>query len=221
MSFITRNIPRVGVIDCGCGNYRSLSNALLSLSSIDIIFSSSPSDLSSCTKLILPGVGSFSDALHNLQSKGLTEFLLHSFQKGTPTLGICLGMQLLFQSSSEGSFNRGLGILDGDVCSFYDHPCFDNAQPLLVPHVGWNYVRLIDTSEVSLNLFQGIASDDPFYFTHSFSAPPTSSHALGHTTYGSCTFTSVAHLGSFVGVQFHPELSKQPGLRLLSNFLNI
>ena len=194
--------PRIGVIDYGAGNLRSVSNALRRLG-VDHVISSDRTELEQASKLILPGVGEARSAMNALAGHDLLSWLR---QLPVPFLGICLGMQILYERSTERETDC-LGLLQGTITRF------DTSGMVKVPHMGWNQVQLLDAHP----LFDGITPADFFYFVHSYYAPVT------HETIGRCEhdvpFAAAVALRNYYGVQFHPEKSGRAGLRLLKNFV--
>jgi glutamine amidotransferase len=192
----------IGIIDYGAGNLRSLSNALRTLA-IPHVISSDRTVLGSCGKIILPGVGEAQSAMTALRKFELFDWLQ---RVSVPMLGICLGMQLLYERSTERD-TYGLGIVRGIVERFPGGP---NVK---VPHMGWNDVSHTESHP----LFVGIPSGAQFYFVHSYHAPITED-CIGETEHG-VRFASAVSRGNFFGVQFHPEKSGGTGLHLLRNFV--
>lgn len=190
---------RVGLVSYGAGNVRSVQNALERLD-CSVVVSASPDDLESTDKVIFPGVGEARSAMAYIDERGLAPWLT---QTAKPFLGICLGMQVLFERSTERDTDC-LGVLPGTVERF---------EGVKVPHMGWN--RVFSTTPSPL--FTGIEQGAYFYFAHSYYAPLTPV-SIGSTTYGSM-FASAVHSGNRWGVQFHPEKSGSVGLTLLRNFL--
>ncbi|HAL54991.1 MAG TPA: imidazole glycerol phosphate synthase subunit HisH [Bacteroidetes bacterium] len=191
----------IGIIDYGAGNIRSVGNALDRLG-VEYFISSAISELERAEKLILPGVGEARSAMESLDRSGLIAWL-KTVQ--VPFLGICIGMQILFEHSSERD-TKCLGVVPGSIRRF-------SASQTKVPHMGWNQVTLANES----NLFQGIRSDEFFYFVHSYFAPVTE-HTIGVTAYGG-SFSAAVQKGNYYGVQFHAEKSGNAGLQLLKNFI--
>src|SRR5581483_11230547 len=170
---------------------------------------SDPDQLRAADGLVVPGVGAFPGAMDNLNSRGLAQLIRDEARRGRPLLGICLGMQLLFESSEEHGRTPGLGLLPGQVKSL-------QTGDLRVPHIGWNEVRFERRSSLTARLPAGGC---PFYHVHSFAAhPDESDDVVGTCEYGE-RFTSIVTRGSIHGVQFHPEKSSRYGLRLLANFV--
>ncbi|HUL44678.1 MAG TPA: imidazole glycerol phosphate synthase subunit HisH [Bacteroidota bacterium] len=190
----------IGIVDYEAGNISSVVNALKAL---DLAYrtTSKTVELSQCSGIILPGVGAAPGAMHSLQNNGLVEFL-RSFDR--PLLGICLGMQLLFERSEEGDTSC-LGIIPGCITKLGD-------EAEKIPHMGWNAVDLSNENP----LMKDIPTDSYFYFAHSYVAP------VRETTVATCRcgseFAAIVRKGNFLGVQFHPEKSGRIGLKLLKNF---
>lgn len=193
----------IGIIDYGVGNLRSVAKAV-EYSGYESVITEKASVLDNCSHLILPGVGAFKDAIKKLKDSGLADTLIKSIQKGKPTLGICLGMQLLFESSREDGFHKGLALLEGSVERF--------DISLKVPHIGWNSVDTVREND----LLKGI-DDMNFYFVHSYYLDKNTPSTLGVTDY-EIQFTSCVMRDNLYGVQFHPEKSGDSGLKLLKNF---
>jgi imidazole glycerol-phosphate synthase subunit HisH len=199
---------RIVILDYGMGNLRSVEKALEHVGAVAKI-SYDPSEVRAADGVILPGVGAFPRAMERVRERGLDELIAERREAGVPILGICLGLQLLFDSTTELGGAAGLGLLEGGVAEL-------DADGLKVPHIGWSPVRW----ERESRLTDGIESETPFYFVHSFAPSPTSDELLGSAAYGS-RFACAAERDNVFGVQFHPEKSSAAGLRLLSNFAGI
>jgi imidazole glycerol-phosphate synthase subunit HisH len=199
---------RICILDYGMGNLRSVEKALEHVGAAAEI-SSDPGRARAADGLILPGVGAFPKAMQRVRELGLDELLAERLEAGAPVLGICLGLQLLFESSNELGGGKGLGLLAGEVRELA-------APGLKVPHIGWAPVRW----ERESPLTAGLAAETPFYFVHSFAAEPEPEQLLGSAVYGD-RFACAAQSSSLYGVQFHPEKSSSAGLRLLANFAGI
>jgi glutamine amidotransferase len=198
----------IAVVDYGMGNRRSVEKALEHVG-VRASVTGDPAQLRAAAGLVVPGVGAFPRAMDNLRELGLDELLRERVAAGTPVLGVCLGMQLAFDSSTERGGAAGLGIIAGEVRAL---------QPgrLKLPHIGWNEVRFARS-----RLVEGLPQQCAFYHVHSFApVPARAEDVLGTVEYGS-SFVSAVEKGSFYGVQFHPEKSSAAGLRLLANFARI
>ena len=196
----------IAIIDYGMGNLRSVQKALAFLQ-IESQIVSSPAELCAAapSHVILPGVGAFPDAMARLRESGMDDALRAAVQEGLPLLGICLGMQMLLESSTEGGLHQGLGFLEGEITRF------DISER--VPHVGWNTVR----QARSCPLLEGV-DGQYFYFVHSYCAANPSLPVCGGITEYEKPFTSVVWKDNVFGTQFHPEKSGEAGLTLLRNF---
>ena len=208
----------IGIVDYKMGNLASVINAFKSLG-VDAILESDPSQLHKYDKLILPGVGAFADAMEHLQSNGMDIAVKAYAQSGKPLLGICLGMQLLFESSEEFGTTNGLGLIEGKVIAF-DESKFDHK--LKVPHMGWNelFVQPVGEDPSVCPLFQGLDKDFYLYFVHSFHAVCDDKYAIGKSYYG-YEFVSAVQNKNIYGIQPHPEKSHENGLKIIENFINL
>jgi glutamine amidotransferase len=196
------------ILDYGMGNLRSVEKALEHVGARAAIARDAEA-VRAADGLILPGVGAFPKAMEGVRGFGLDELIVERRDAGVPILGICLGLQLLFDTTTEFGGAEGLGLLPGPVEEL-------DAPGLKVPHIGWSPVRWERPSP----LVEGIDSETPFYHVHSFAPRPQASDLLGSAEYGN-RFASVAERDNVFGVQFHPEKSSAAGLRLLSNFAGI
>ena len=200
----------IQIVDYGMGNLRSVQKAFERLS-VPAQICTSPRDLKGCEKLVLPGVGAFRDAIAELRRQEFVAPIKEHVAAGRPFLGICLGLQLLFDVSYEDGTWQGLGIVAGEV------ERFPETDGLKVPHMGWNRVEPM----AECPLLAGIPRDSYFYFVHSYYVVPRDEGVIaGRTDYGQ-TFTSVLQRGNTFATQFHPEKSQQFGLRLLKNFAEL
>jgi glutamine amidotransferase len=196
----------VGLVDYGSGNLRSVGKAL-EAAGATVPLIRSAAELETLDAVVVPGVGSFGDCARNLRSTGLWEPIKDWIRAGKPYLGICLGYQLLFESSEESPGVEGLGVLPGSVVRF-------PAGPLKVPHMGWN------TLEAPRGpLYQGLGEAPSFYFVHSFHPVPADSAVVSATCVYGASFAASVSAGSLHAVQFHPEKSQAAGLALLRSFL--
>ena len=198
------------IIDYDAGNIKSVEKALLFLGE-NAVITRDREELLSADRVILPGVGSFGDAMEKLHSYELTEVIHEIVHKGTPFLGICLGLQLLFERSDECDGVQGLGLLPGEILRIPDAP------GLKIPHIGWNSLKFPNKGR----LFEGIQEDAYVYFVHSFYLKAADEGIVTATTeYGTLIHASVEKDNIFA-CQFHPEKSSEVGLRILKNFIGI
>jgi glutamine amidotransferase len=203
---------KYGIIDYGMGNIYSLKAAILKVKpEAEIIYSNQATELATCEKYFLPGVGNFKLAMEKIHELGLKETILKEVRgNNKPIMGICLGMQLLFAKGTESGDSDGLGLLDGCVRKF------NESNGLKVPHIGFNEVKV----GANTSVFKGVTHTD-FYFVHSFRVTDTTANGavLSTCQYGE-EFVAAIEDRNVVGVQFHPEKSQSNGLSLLANFLN-
>ncbi|MCK9520978.1 MAG: imidazole glycerol phosphate synthase subunit HisH [Dehalococcoidia bacterium] len=198
---------QVVVVDYGAGNLRSVARAIAHVGASPVV-SADPDDIAAASALVLPGVGAAADTMANLRSRGLVEPILRYIGDGRPFLGVCMGLQALFDWSEEGGGQECLGVLPGRIRHF-------PAGELKVPHMGWNSVDWLRDHPLT----SGIPSGSLFYFVHGFyPSPDDPAIALGETEYG-VRFPSVVARDNVVATQFHPEKSGANGLRLYANFL--
>jgi glutamine amidotransferase len=199
---------RICILDYGVGNLRSVEKAIEHIGASATI-SADPAEVRAADGLILPGVGAFPKAMERIRERGLDQLVVEGRDAGVPILGICLGLQLLFDSTTELGGAAGLGLLPGEVDGL-------DAPGLKIPHIGWSPVRW----EKQSRLTEGLDSETPFYLVHSFAPKPEAADLLGTAAYGA-RFACAAERDNVFGVQFHPEKSSAAGLRLLSNFAGI
>ena len=199
----------IGVIDYGAGNLRSVCNSLKKLS-VDCHVVKAPSDLNKIETMIFPGVGSFGDSSDQLKKQSLFEPIREWIINDRPFLGICIGFQMLFDSSEESPGSEGLGIIPGKVIKFSEQ------TNLKVPHMGWNKVQIKNLNDP---VWQKIDDLTHFYFVHSYFPKPDNPEVSSSTTGYGVDFTSSIRFGNIFGTQFHPEKSQKSGLRLIENFL--
>lgn len=200
------------LIDAGTGNLHSVYHALVSLG-FDIRVTSDPDDLAQVGRVILPGVGAFGHFMEGLHDHHLAEPLVQIAQQGKPFLGICVGMQALFASSSEAGEHQGLGLIPGMVMRFPEIAGYK------VPHTGWNQLWPVDKNLPSL--VEGLKPGDYAYFNHSYYCLPFREDDIAVRTDYGIGFTSMVWSGNLWGVQFHPEKSQRTGLQILHNFMSL
>ena len=202
----------IAVIDYKAGNLTSVVKALRFLDARDVVVTQSPEEVLRAEKIVLPGVGHF-QATQLLKDLGLTEAVREAVAKGTPFLGICVGLQWLYEGSTEALETEGLGHFASQCERF---PAVYEGAELKSPHVGWNSLEGIRPDS---RLLRGVAEGSFVYFTHSWRAPVSADTAAA-TNYGGA-FTSAVERGNVMGVQFHPEKSAETGLRVLRNFVEL
>lgn len=201
----------IGIIDYNMGNLASVYNACHLLDA-KASFVKDPQDLKKFDRIILPGVGAFGDAMEHLNETGMKEAIYEFAKTGKPMIGICLGMQLLFESSEEFGQHEGLGLIDGKVVKFDKSKMHEDTK---IPHMGWNVIKTNDEH----TLFEGL--ENPYlYFVHSYHAVTDEKNVIGKTEYG-YDFVSAVHKENIYGFQPHPEKSHDNGLKILKNFMNI
>ena len=200
----------VAIIDYDAGNIRSVEKAIRYLGK-EVTVTSDPEKILAADRVILPGVGAFGDAMKRLHAMGLVEVIRQVAERGTPFLGICLGLQLLFEKSEESPGVPGLGLLQGEILRLPELP------GLKVPHIGWNSLKYPNPGW----LFRGIPEDSYVYFVHSYYLKAQDEGIVTATTeYGTLVHASVES-GNLFACQFHPEKSSETGLTILENFLSI
>ena len=198
----------ITIIDYGMGNLRSVSKALEHLG-CSYEFCTKGKDLAHATKVILPGVGAFGDAMKELKERGLIGPIGELLNRGAKLMGVCLGLQLFFEKSEENPGVKGLGILKGPVRKF-------RSSNVKIPHMGWNDLKILKKHPV----LDGIESGDYFYFVHSYyGKPKTQGLTLASCSYGREDFAAVIGSEQVFATQFHPEKSQEKGLRILKNFI--
>jgi glutamine amidotransferase len=201
----------IAIIDYGMGNIHSVQKALESMGAKTIV-ANKPDDIKASDKAVLPGVGAFDDAMQELKRQNLISALNEHIKSKKIFLGICLGMQLLFEESEEARESKGLGILKGVVKKF------ENKDNLKVPHMGWNQLKVKNSA---CPLLKGVADNSYVYFCHSYYPKPYDRRLIAATTDYGIDFTSVLWQDNIYGVQFHPEKSQEVGLKILRNFVNL
>ena len=202
----------IAIVDYNMGNLASVKNAFAKLGK-ETVVESNPAKFLEYDKLILPGVGAFGDAMEHLAQRGMVEAIKEFAASGKPMLGICLGMQLLFESSEEFGEHKGLGLIKGHVKAFNESKF---SEPLKVPHMGWN--RMFTAKHP---LFEGLDENHYLYFVHTFHVTcDNKDDIIGETEYGYRFTSAVAHK-NIMGIQPHPEKSHENGLKILENFIKL
>jgi glutamine amidotransferase len=202
----------IAIVDYNMGNLASVKNAFSSLGKNTVV-ESNPKKFKDYDKLILPGVGAFGDAMEHLRERNMIEYLKEYALSNKPMLGICLGMQLLFESSEEFGKHEGLGLIKGDVKAFNKDKF---SEPLKIPHMGWN--RMFTNKHP---LFKNLDEEHYLYFVHTFHVTcDNEKDIIGRTNYG-YEFTSAVASNNIMGIQPHPEKSHKNGLKILENFIGL
>jgi glutamine amidotransferase len=200
----------IAIVDYGMGNLRSVQKAFLKVGH-EAAISDDPAVLRQADKLVLPGVGAFGDAMDELKRRRLVEPIRTAIQEQKPLLGICLGLQLLFEVGNEGGRHEGLGVLAGEVVRF------NLGAGYKVPHMGWNQLAIRRPAP----LFEGVADGSHVYFVHSYYVVPRDREVIAAETSYPEPFASVVWQGNIYATQFHPEKSQADGLRMLKNFAEL
>jgi glutamine amidotransferase len=200
----------IAIVDYQMGNLRSVQKGFERVGH-EAVVTSDPETVRKAAKVVLPGVGAFEDATSELRQRGLEQSVREAIREGKPFLGICLGLQLLFEVSYEGGEHAGLGILPGEVVRF------DLPRELKVPHMGWNQTRVCQPAP----LLEGIADGTYFYFVHSYYAKPTDHSCVALEADYPDPFCAMVWRDNLYATQFHPEKSQRQGLALLRNFAEL
>lgn len=210
-------MPKISIIDYGVGNLLSVQHALDKFA-IESELVADPAKVASAEKVILPGVGAFGKAMEEFRGRGLEEPVLEFAKSGKPLLGICVGMQMLFEYSEEFGRTQGLGLLPGGVVAI---PASRGEESLRkIPHVGWSALRI--QNQGANNLLDGMEATPYVYFVHSFMASPAESgDILADTDYDGVAIPAMVGRNNIWGCQFHPERSGEVGLNVIRNFANL
>jgi glutamine amidotransferase len=195
----------IAIIDYGMGNLRSVEKALEKVGA-QVTVTRDADEITAADKLVLPGVGAFGDAMKNLQKRGLVDVIRREVDAGKPFLGICLGLDLVFEESDEHGLHAGFGFLPGRVELL--------PTKMKIPHIGWNQINIRKESK----LLAGIPDGSYFYFVHSYAVVPREESDILCTTDYGCEFVSAVERDNITAVQFHPEKSSSLGLKILENF---
>jgi len=204
----------IAIIDYGMANLRSVEKALARVGGSPVI-TGDPDVVARAERVVLPGVGAFCACMNNLNARGLNEAVVRAIGDGKPFLGICVGLQMLFDSSSEMGLTPGLGLLPGRVVKFFEEKALDGTDGLKVPHIGWNSLRVSRGSQLLCGLEDGAR----VYFVHSFYPVPDDPSVISAVTDYGIDFCSAVERGNIAAMQFHPEKSGTVGLQILRNFL--
>jgi len=209
---------KVSIVDYGAGNMFSIARALEYLK-IEVTFVNTPDGILNAEKLILPGVGAFYDAMKVLEKRQLIFALNEFVSQDKPLLGICLGMQLLFDFSEEHTYCNGLGYIPGSVKKISEYT--ENGGKHKIPHIGWKNITQTNNQE-NEGLFKSIPDNNEFYFLHSYHVTPYhDKNILGFCNYNGIKICAAVKHNNTYGVQFHPEKSRDVGLLLLTNFIKL
>lgn len=204
----------IAIIDYGMANLRSVEKALERVGG-DPIITNNPDEVRKADKVVLPGVGAFCAAMTNLDRSCLREAVVEHIQSGKPFLGICLGLQMLFDESSEMGSTTGLGLLPGRVVKFFEKTPLIDGEALKVPHIGWNTLQFPRPTRLFVGLEQGAS----VYFVHSYYPEPTDPQIISATSDYGLDFCCAVEHENIVATQFHPEKSGAIGLQMLRNFV--
>lgn len=211
-------MQNIGIIDYGSGNIFSLLKAFQHLGFRTEV-SSNPTKVTDFSHLVIPGVGAFSSAMELLCTGGFIDPIHDAIKRGTPILAICVGMQILFDSSEEFGHHEGLGLISGNVSRISETDHYGNLLP--VPHIGWSetFCNKYSVTQGKFDLFRGLENTQKFYYLHSYAANVVDEGAIiAKTLYGGLPIVAAVQLGNVFGTQFHPEKSASAGLHLLRNF---
>lgn len=210
---------KIAIVDYGLSNLLSVKRAF-EYYSTDVVMAASPKEIESVQMIVLPGVGAFKDGMKGLVALGLDKAIIDTAAKGVPVLGICLGMQMLFEESDEDGVHKGLGLIKGRVEKIPNEDIYGRKQ--CVPHIGWNkLVPANSHNSFKGELLDGIDSGEEVYFVHSFEGKPENpDNRMADTIYGGRTISAIVANNAVLGCQFHPEKSGQIGLKIIENFIN-
>lgn len=205
----------IALVDYGAGNVYSVQKALEAVGA-EVRLTRDPDPILTAEKVVLPGVGTFGDCMAGLRRAGMVDALSQAVELGKPLLGICVGMQVLFEEGEEMGRHTGLGLLPGRVIRFFSPPIGEGKGklPLKVPHTGWNQIEPVRADP----LLRGLPPRAWAYFNHAYYCQAQPQHILALTDYGG-DFPSVVGQGRVYGIQFHPEKSQQMGLQIVRNFV--
>jgi imidazole glycerol-phosphate synthase subunit HisH len=197
----------IAIIDYGMGNLRSVQKGFERVG-FEAQITTDPAQVAAADKIVLPGVGAFEDAMHELREKNLVEVILESIEADKPFLGICLGLQLLFERSFENGDHRGLGVIPGEVVKF------ELPREYSIPHMGWNQLKIRRKAPI----LEGIGEGSQVYFVHSYYVAPSEKSVIATETDYGPDFCSMIWRDRLFATQFHPEKSQAVGLKMLKNF---
>lgn len=211
------SVPEIGIINYDIGNLRSVEQAFLKIGA-DFGFVRTAEEIRQCKKLVLPGVGAFSGCTDELKKRDLWTAIEEKVADGTPLFGICVGMQMLFETSEEFGVHEGFGFIKGAVKAIPHEDC--DGQPHKIPHIAWSPLLNTAGLDWSKTVLAGIEEETEMYFVHSFTGHPAcEEERLADTQYGGHPISAIVQKGAVIGTQFHPEKSGAAGLQILKNFL--
>ena len=212
--------PQITVVDYGASNLLNVVRALKHCGA-EIIIADHPEAIIDASRLVLPGVGAFADGMAGLKEKNLVEPLKFFCQKGNPFLGICLGMQMMFDSSDEFGHHDGLGLVAGQVVHIPERGA--DGKPHKIPHIGWNELNYPEKGSTwEGTLFSKLSPGNPMYFVHSYMAVPNDDRRrLANCDYDGLSICAAIHSDNMTGCQFHPEKSGELGLTIIKEFIHI
>ena len=205
----------IAIVDYGMANLRSVERALIAVGGHPVI-TSNPEIVAKADQVVLPGVGAFCACITNLKGRGLSESVLEAVHSGKPFLGICVGMQMLFDDSSEMGMTSGLGVFPGRVVKFFEAEQPEHPETFKVPHIGWNTLKINPESR----LLRGLNEGERVYFVHSFYPIPVQSSIIAATSDYGIDFCCAVERENVAATQFHPEKSGAVGMRILRNFVS-
>lgn len=201
----------IAIVDYGVGNLYSVEKAFARFSS-DVVLTHEAEIIDKADKVVLPGVGAFGDCMKNFKASGLVDAVLRAVKSGKPVMGICVGLQIMFEGSDESPGATGLGIFKGRVRKI-------NAPGLKIPHMGWNSLTVNENASVNIDLFKNIRKNPYVYFVHSYYAVPEDKSVItAKTVYGE-EITAAVGKDNVIATQFHPEKSGDIGLSIIKNFV--
>jgi len=208
----------IAIIDYGMGNLKSVQKAFEAVGA-DVLVTNNEQHINNAKKIVLPGVGAFGDAVLNLKKLRILECIKNNIKSGKFFLGLCLGMQLLFEKSKESPKEKGLGIFDGEVIGFNFKG--NNNSSLKIPHIGWNQIKKTYQCDIKNDILSDVNDDSFVYFVHSFYVALEDTKIAYTTTQYGVSFTSSIAKENVFGFQFHPEKSQGVGLKIIKKFVTI
>ena len=201
----------IAIVDYGVGNLYSVEKAFAKFSD-DVILTQSADVIDKADKVVLPGVGAFGDCMKNFKASGLMDAVMRAVENNKPVMGICVGLQIMFEGSEESPDVKGLGIFKGMVRKI-------NAPGLKIPHMGWNSLTINENTHVDINLFKNIRKNPYVYFVHSYHAMPEDKFIILATSVYGEEITAAVGKNNVIATQFHPEKSGDIGLSIIKNFV--